>query len=115
MELYEVLNNRRKELKMKYDKLHELSGVPESSLKKICTGVTKDPQISTLKAIAQALDYTLDDLYRLASPGTEKRIKPEEEISSEALQFALDFDRLSDDRKRLARGFMALLKEHVES
>ena len=35
--------------------------VPISTLKKILSGVTKDPQIDTIKAIARALECTLED------------------------------------------------------
>lgn len=37
------------------------SGVPKGTLDKILSGVTKDPKLETLKAIARVLDCTLDD------------------------------------------------------
>ena len=44
----------RKSKKMKIETLSQKSGVPISTLKKILSGVTKDPQIDTIKAIARA-------------------------------------------------------------
>ncbi len=51
----------RKSKKMKIETLSQKSGVPISTLKKILSGVTKDPQIDTIKAIARALECTLED------------------------------------------------------
>lgn len=41
--------------------LAEKSGVPKGTLDKILSGVTKDPKLETLKAIARVLGCTLDD------------------------------------------------------
>lgn len=41
--------------------LAELSGVPKGTLDKILSGVTKDPKLDTLKAVARVLGCTLDD------------------------------------------------------
>lgn len=46
---------------MKIETLSQKSGVPISTLKKILSGATKDPQIDTIKAIARALECTLED------------------------------------------------------
>lgn len=51
----------RKSKKMKIETLSQKSGVPISTLKKILSGATKDPQIDTIKAIARALECTLED------------------------------------------------------
>ena len=51
----------RKSKKMKIETLSQKSGVPISTLKKILSGATKDPQIYTIKAIARALEFTLED------------------------------------------------------
>lgn len=39
-----------------------MSGVPVGTLSKIAAGITKDPKLETVKAIARALECTLDDL-----------------------------------------------------
>ena len=51
----------RKSKKMKIETLSQKSGFPISTLKKILSGATKDPQIDTIKAIARALECTLED------------------------------------------------------
>lgn len=51
----------RKSKKMKIETLSQKSGVPISTLKKILSGATKDPQIDTIKAIARTLECTLED------------------------------------------------------
>ena len=51
----------RKSKKMKIETLSQKSGVPISTLKNILSGATKDPQIDTIKAIARALECTLED------------------------------------------------------
>ena len=63
-ECYEYRNKniRNSQIKkMKIETLSQKSGVPISTLKKILSGVTKDPQIDTIKAIARALECTLED------------------------------------------------------
>lgn len=109
--MYRLLTQRRVALDMTIEELSEKSGVPKNTVAKILAGVTTDPRISSLRSIAHALGLTLDDLYEF-----EKSQKfSNSPVSAEAMQFALDFDRLSEERKRLARGFMVLLKEHVET
>lgn len=61
MNIGEKISEIRKSKKIKIETLSQLSGVPISTLKKILTGVTKDPQIDTIKAIAKALNCTLED------------------------------------------------------
>lgn len=41
--------------KITYKELAEKSGVPESTLKNLFSGVTKNPRISTMQAIERAL------------------------------------------------------------
>lgn len=61
MEIGKKISQIRKEKKIKIDELVKLSGVPKGTLNKILTGITKDPQLETLKAIAKAMNCTLDD------------------------------------------------------
>ena len=67
MELGEIVSAYRKQLGMSIDDLAEKSGVPVSTIKKISAGITKDPQLETVRAIAYALGCTLDDLDPLPS------------------------------------------------
>ena len=52
----------RKEKGMSIEELSEKSGVPLGTLSKISAGITKDPKLETVKAIARALQCTLSDL-----------------------------------------------------
>ena len=51
----------KKKLGLTTAELAEKSGVPKGTLDKILSGVTKDPKLETLKAIARVLGLTLDD------------------------------------------------------
>lgn len=51
----------RKEKGITLEQLSENSGVPISTLKKISAGITTNPNLDTLKAIARSLECTLDD------------------------------------------------------
>jgi len=61
MELKDQLRLQRKKAGMSIEQLASASGVPLSTLKKISAGITKDPQVETLRAIADALGCTLND------------------------------------------------------
>lgn len=58
----EKINIIRRELGLSLDELSESSGVPMGTLSKITAGITKDPKLQTLVAIARALHCTLNDL-----------------------------------------------------
>lgn len=62
MELGEMISLRRKQAKLTIDELVLKSGVAKGTLNKIIGGITKDPGLETVKAIAHALNCTLDDL-----------------------------------------------------
>ncbi len=51
----------KRKLGMTTAELAEKSGVPKGTLDKILSGVTKDPKLETLKAIAKVLGLSLDD------------------------------------------------------
>lgn len=57
----EMIKVFRKEKGLTLEALSEESGVPVSTIKKISAGITTDPNLSTIKAIASALGCTLDD------------------------------------------------------
>lgn len=110
--MYRLLTQRRIALDMTIDELADKSGVPKNTVAKILSGITTDPRISSLKSIAHALGLTLDDLDDFEKYGQISN----NGISAEAMQLALDFDHLTDEGKRLARGFIALvLQVHRKS
>lgn len=57
----EIINKLKKERNLTLQELSDLSGVPLGTLNKITSGITKDPKLETLKALAKVLGCTLDD------------------------------------------------------
>lgn len=57
----EIINKLKKELGLTNEELSAKSGVPLGTLSKITSGITKDPKLDTLKAIAKVLNCSLDD------------------------------------------------------
>ena len=57
----EKINEYKKKLGLTTEELSERSGVPIGTLNKILSGVTRDPKLETLKAIARVLGLSLDD------------------------------------------------------
>lgn len=57
----ERIKDIRKSKGMTIEELSEKSGVPVSTIKKISAGITKNPNLETVRAIARALNCTLDD------------------------------------------------------
>lgn len=70
----------------------------------------REPDALKLIAIAKVLNVTGDYLLDIEDE-TRSRQFIIENLSDEAVDFAITFDALSDDHKRLARGFMALLQQ----
>lgn len=56
------INRLKKEKGLTNETLADLSGVPKSTVAKIASGITKNPSISALQAIAKALGCSLDEL-----------------------------------------------------
>lgn len=57
----EKIEEYKRRLGLTTAELAERSGVPKGTLDKILSGVTKDPKLETLKAIARVLGLSLDD------------------------------------------------------
>lgn len=57
----EKIEEYKRKLGLTTAELAEKSGVPKGTLDKILSGVTKDPKLETLKAIARVLGLSLDD------------------------------------------------------
>lgn len=55
------INEFRKMQGLSIEELASMSGVPKSTLAKISAGITANPNIDTVKAIAKALHCSLDD------------------------------------------------------
>ena len=57
----EIIAQKKKALGMTNEELSNRSGVPKGTVDKILSGITKDPKLETLKALAKVLGLTLDD------------------------------------------------------
>jgi transcriptional regulator with XRE-family HTH domain len=57
----EIINQLKKNKGLTSEELSKKSGVPLGTLNKILSGVTKDPKLETLRALAKTLDCNLDD------------------------------------------------------
>lgn len=57
----EIINVIKKNKGLTSEELSKKSGVPLGTLNKILSGVTKDPKLETLRALAKTLDCNLDD------------------------------------------------------
>lgn len=96
----ERINTIRKAKGITIEELSEKSGVPISTLKKICAGITTNPNIETVKAIVKALDCKLDDL------DTQKEKAPVEQgLSPEQVELLKLFDASDADGRDLLLQF----------
>lgn len=95
MELYKVLSNRRKELGMKIEELSAKSGIPENTLKKVLTGITANPGISTVKAIVSALNMTLCQL--------DEQLEAADNLSSAEIKLLSDYRAIDERSKKFVR------------
>lgn len=57
----ERITDLRKQVGMTIDELSIRSGIPVSTLKKISAGLTANPTLDTVKAIARALNCSIDE------------------------------------------------------
>ena len=101
MELGELISLYRKQKGMTIDELAEKSGVPKGTINKIIGGITKAPTLENIRAIAYALDKTLNDFDN--SPSIKKSPS---DLSEEAKKIAKDYDRLTDHGKGAVRLIM---------
>ena len=85
------INDIRKEKNFSIDELCVRSGVPKGTFSKITAGITTNPTLDTVQAIAKALDCRLDDLDD--SPHIKKNAPS---ISDEAMKLAYDYDNELD-------------------
>jgi len=58
---YEIISTYKKKNHLTNEDISRMSGVPKPTLDKITSGATKKPSLETVRAIAKALDLTLDD------------------------------------------------------
>ena len=102
MELHEILTERRRQIGMSMEDLVEASGVAKGTVSKIMAGITRNPQIESLKAITYALGLRLEDLDTESSASG---------LSSAARAIAEAYDRLDCYGKRAVDAIMEIEAE----
>lgn len=98
MELHEILSERRRQIGMSMEVLVEKSGVAKGTVTKIMAGITRNPQIESLKAITYALGLRLEDLDDHGSNSP----------SEEALAFARRYDALDYYGRQAVKAIMEI-------
>lgn len=100
--LFEVLSERRRKIGMSIDQLVEKSGVPKGTVTKVLTGVSPNPALETVKAIAYALGMSLNDLSEESQPC----------MSENAMRLAVLYDSLSTIGKELLDEIALFAEKH---
>ena len=93
------INELRHERNMTVEDLSNKSGVPLSTVKKICAGITVNPNLDTVIALARALGCTIDDL---ATP-------PSQRLTAAAAHF--DLDTLTPEGRERYEEFLEFLTQ----
>lgn len=94
MNMNEYINNRRKELNMSLDELVTKSGIPKGTVSKITAGINKNPKLSTLQSLCDALDCTLDDL--IYAENQDKKIVLTENEDEQKQQLLHNYDKMNE-------------------
>lgn len=61
--LAHYLNEKRIQAGLTYEAIATISNTPESTVKNLCTGKTKNPQIETIIPIVKAVGGSLDEIF----------------------------------------------------
>lgn len=69
------LNDLRKEKKISFNELSQLSGLPKSTLEKVLFEITPHPRIDTVQAIERALGIDKQPTAPISNEITEERLQ----------------------------------------
>ncbi|ADU27728.1 helix-turn-helix domain-containing protein [Ethanoligenens harbinense] len=103
MGLDERLSYLRKQKGVTIEQLSDRSGVPLSTVKKICAGITANPNLETVKMLAKALNCRLDDL-------DDESAQNQESLSRDEQQLIDGYRELSAQGKEYIRQTMSMAK-----
>jgi len=109
MELGKRINELRKAKGISIEELCALSGVPKGTLSKITAGITPNPTLDTVKAIARALGCRLDDF----DDPDETQKSPV--LSDEAQRLARDYEVLDGHGQKTVRAVADLELDRVKT
>lgn len=115
------INIIRKDRGLSIKDLAQASGVPLSTLKKICAGQTENPTLDTMKAIASALNCTLEDLDENEKAPAVQQELSQEDITMEqstrllvGLGFIREGEQLSDRDLAFLSGILNVLDAYFD-
>ena len=103
----EVINERKKQLHLTNEDLARLSGVPKTTIAKLTAGVTADPKLGTLKALARVLGCSLSDFDDEAAPPTLQQAAEQ--------HFSSRFRKLDSHGRKLVEAVMDLELSRTQS
>ena len=109
MSISDKIKIARKNAGLTQQQLADIVGVSKSTVAGYELG-SREPDSLKIHKIAKALNVSGDYLLGLDEP---EAANPINDLSADALQYARDFDQLPEEYRRLARGFMELLKAHA--
>ncbi len=101
----EKINIFRRQKGITIEQLSESSGVPLSTIKKICAGITTNPNLDTVKAIAKALNCKLDDFDDIEKSSTPAKAEAED-LSKDEQKLLEEYRQLNPDGQQVALDFM---------
>jgi len=101
----EVIEQMKKKQGLTNEDLAKMSGVPKGTIDKITSGVTKDPKLETVKAIARALGCTIDDF---------SDFKPVRNLSAEEWEHVKKYRSLDDHGRETVDYIMEREKIRVD-
>lgn len=102
---FEIINKLKKEKGLTNETLADLSGVPKSTVAKIASGITKNPSLDALQAIAKVLGCSLDDF------GDNKR---DNALTPEELSLVQKYRRLDNDGQYMVDTVISIELERCE-
>lgn len=101
----EKINIIRKQNGITIEQLSESSGIPLSTIKKICAGITTNPNLDTVKAIAKALSCKLDDFDDIEKSPAPAEAEAEE-LNEDERTLIGNYRKLNTDGQQVALDYM---------
>ena len=101
---YEIILEAMKLQGVTFPTLAKLSGIPESTIKKIAYGESEDPRLSTLQPIFKVLGLSIDRACELA---------PERDIAKESAQHNVSMVTALQERLSMQDGKMDGLRDMI--
>ena len=105
----DAIDRIRRERGFSIEELAMRAGIPISTLSKINAGITKDPKLETVKAIARALECSLDDFN-----DADALQKNPARLSGEAHQIAKLYDSLDIYGKKAVSSLIKIEFERMQ-